>query len=399
MNPMTFLQTDPASILTATLEKLSMATSLPEITRCIARAARALTGADGTTFVLRDGENCYYADEDAISALWKGRRFPLRGCISGWAMLHRQVVQIRDIYQDPRIPHDAYRPTFVKSLCMVPVRFEQPIAAIGSYWAQEHSPSHEDLRLLQTLANSCAVALENLDLRNKVERSDSGDIETPLHTLAHDLKNPLTNISLFAELIQLRSQAELGEDTRRYLNSIVKTCGNMAQQINRMLSLYQASGGDLRREPVNLTHLAREIMDHLRAQSAARQIDFVVDDDLTVQADPALMRLVLENLLGNAVKYTSKKPAAKIRLGHAPQDKLADKPGFFIEDNGAGFDPEQSHRLFQPLVRLHRSGDFPGTGLGLASVARVIQRHGGQIHAEGRPGDGAVFYFSLPGGH
>src|SRR5262249_32531599 len=112
--------------LVLAVQDLSLARHLPEIMAVVRRTARELTGADGATFVLRDGMRCHYADEDAIAPLWKGRRFPMSACISGWAMLERRPAVVPDIYQDPRIPHDAYRPTFVKSLVMVPIRTAAP---------------------------------------------------------------------------------------------------------------------------------------------------------------------------------------------------------------------------------------------------------------------------------
>ena len=143
---------------------LSMARGLDEIMAIVRTRVRALVGADGITFVLRDGDKCYYADEDAITPLWKGQRFPAETCISGWAMIHREVVTIEDIYADDRIPHAAYRPTFVKSLAMVPVRREDPVAAIGAYWARRHQPSPAEIAILQRIANSAAVAMTNVSL-------------------------------------------------------------------------------------------------------------------------------------------------------------------------------------------------------------------------------------------
>lgn len=148
--------------LVATIPKLAFARTLPEIQVIVRSAARRLAAADGATFVLRDGECCYYADEDAIAPLWKGRRFPLQACISGWSMQHRRHVAIADIYADARIPHDAYRPTFVKSLAMVPIRTADPLGAIGVYWAAFRLASEEELTLLQALADSTAVAVENV---------------------------------------------------------------------------------------------------------------------------------------------------------------------------------------------------------------------------------------------
>ncbi|MGV3576518.1 MAG: HD domain-containing phosphohydrolase [Devosia sp.] len=141
-----------------------MARGIGEIMDVVRLRARQLVGADGITFVLRDGDKCFYADEDAIAPLWKGQRFPMSSCISGWAMMNRQNVVIEDITLDDRIPQDAYRQTFVKSLAMVPVRMEDPVAAIGAYWAQKHVPSTEQMHFLRRIANSAAVAITNVGL-------------------------------------------------------------------------------------------------------------------------------------------------------------------------------------------------------------------------------------------
>lgn len=153
------------------MQRLSIARSVSEIQEIVRSAARRLTGADGSTFVLREGENCHYVDEDAISPLWKGQRFPMSGCISGWVMLNREPAVIEDIYADDRVPHDAYRPTFVKSLAMVPIRRLDPIGAIGNYWARRHRPTEQQMELLQALADSTAVALENLHAYQELEDS------------------------------------------------------------------------------------------------------------------------------------------------------------------------------------------------------------------------------------
>lgn len=145
--------------LVQVVQELSLARDVASVQRIVRHAARELTGADGATFVLRDGDECYYADEDAIEPLWKGQRFPMSACISGWSMLNARAVVIPDIYSDRRIPRDAYRPTFVKSLCMVPIRSADPIGAIGNYWAHEHVATDEEVRLLQALADTTAVAL------------------------------------------------------------------------------------------------------------------------------------------------------------------------------------------------------------------------------------------------
>lgn len=152
------------------VQELSMARDADRVAAIVRQAARGLTGADGATFVLRDGDCCFYRDEDAIAPLWKGQRFPMSQCISGWVMLNRRATVIPDIYEDPRIPHEAYRPTFVKSLVMVPIRAAEPMGAIGTYWAWPHRASDTQVELLQALADSTSIALENIQLYAELER-------------------------------------------------------------------------------------------------------------------------------------------------------------------------------------------------------------------------------------
>ena len=152
------------------IQELSLARSLPDIQRIVRSSARELTGCDGATFVLRENDSCYYADENAIAPLWKGSRFPIGSCISGWAMLNRDAAVIPDIYRDPRIPHALYRATFVKSLVIVPIRKLEPIGAIGNYWASPHHPSDQEVHLLQALADSTSIAMENVQVYSELER-------------------------------------------------------------------------------------------------------------------------------------------------------------------------------------------------------------------------------------
>jgi GAF domain-containing protein len=148
--------------LDLTIRRLSLCQNLDEVMAVIRTAARQMVGADGATFVLRDGDHVYYADEDAIRPLWKGRRFPMTACISGWSILHRVAVMIPDVYLDERIPHDAYGPTFVKSLVITPIGKEEPIGAIGCYWSVRYWATAEEMTTLQDLANATAVALHRL---------------------------------------------------------------------------------------------------------------------------------------------------------------------------------------------------------------------------------------------
>lgn len=151
------------------VQELSFARTLADIERTVARSARELTGCDGATIVLRDGDMCNYADENAISPLFKGSRFPMDSCIGGWAMVNRSAVVIQDVYDDARIPHAAYRPTFIKSLVMVPIRSIDPVGAIGNYWAEEREPSVREVALLQALADATSIAMENVHVYAELE--------------------------------------------------------------------------------------------------------------------------------------------------------------------------------------------------------------------------------------
>ena len=157
--PLFNAESGEADALTAVIRRLSCAHTLAEVMAITTHAARALLDADGVTFVLREGSLCHYADEDAVGPLWKGKKFPIDSCISGWVMEHGEAAVIPDIEIDERIPQDAYRPTFVRSLAMVSIRQEEPIGAMGAYWAKKHDATPEDVERLQTIANAAALAV------------------------------------------------------------------------------------------------------------------------------------------------------------------------------------------------------------------------------------------------
>jgi diguanylate cyclase (GGDEF)-like protein len=187
--------------LVKAVQELSLARDLPTIQRIVRTTARELTGADGATFVLRDNDQCHYADEDAIAPLWKGKRFPMSICISGWVMLNHRSTVIPDIYADPRIPADAYRPTFVRSLAMVPIRTLAPIGAIGNYWAQPYRPDEREVALLQALADTTAVAMENVRVWSELEQRVR-DRTAELEHANHEIRR----ISLMDELTGLNNR-------------------------------------------------------------------------------------------------------------------------------------------------------------------------------------------------
>jgi two-component sensor histidine kinase len=195
---------DPLFTLVEAIEDLSLARTVEQVAAVVRSAARRITGADGVCFILRDGGQCWYLDEDAIGPLWKGLRFPMSACISGWAMLNGKTAVIPDIYLDPRIPHDAYRPTFVKSLVMTPVRPRDPVAAIGAYWSTARQPTQDEVAKLQIMARATATALENalmyVSLTETLERR-----QFLLRELDHRCKNTLAAVQSIADQTLRRS--------------------------------------------------------------------------------------------------------------------------------------------------------------------------------------------------
>lgn len=388
--------------LVTAVQELSLARTLPAIQEVVRHAAREMADADGATFVLRDGDKCHYADEDAISPLWKGQRFPMSACISGWAMLHAQPAVIPDIYVDPRIPADAYRPTFVKSLVMVPIRIQAPIGAIGVYWARERQASAEEVGLLQALANTTAVAMENVQVYAELEQRVAGrtqqleavnrELEAFSYSVSHDLRAPLRTIRGFLGLFLKEIGEVKGEKARHYLETIDRGADRMSQLIDDLLQLSRVARQEVRRRRVDLTAMVRGILARLETEQTTRQVAIVVAETPPAACDAGLFAVVLENLLSNAWKYTGRTEGAGIEFGSEPTADGA--TAYFVRDNGVGFDPRHAERLFSPFQRLHAEAEFPGTGVGLAIAQRVVHRHGGHIWATSEVGRGATFFFT-----
>jgi len=152
--------------LAAFTARLARAPTTADIIETVRAGARRLIGSDGIAFVMRDGDHCHYVEEDAVGPLWKGKRFPMATCISGWSMLHRQTVVISNIFQDQRIPHDLYRLTFVRSLIMAPIRRDDPVGALGAYWREQREASHAEVEAVEALADAAGAALTALARRS-----------------------------------------------------------------------------------------------------------------------------------------------------------------------------------------------------------------------------------------
>lgn len=212
------------------------------------------------------------------------------------------------------------------------------------------------------------------------------------YTVSHDLRAPLRVVEGFARILKEDYGARLDRVGNDHLDRVMSAAARMNSMIDALLSLSQLSTRPLARQPVNLSQLAGYVTEELRRSAPQREVVLEIEPDLVVQGDPTLLRMVLENLLGNAWKYSGKVERAEIRFGSAQQDG---RRVYVVSDNGAGFDMRFAERLFGVFQRLHSASDFQGTGVGLALVRRIVRRHGGDIWAESAVGEGARFYFTL----
>ena len=220
------------------------------------------------------------------------------------------------------------------------------------------------------------------------------ELEAFTYSVSHDLRAPLRHLDGFSQILLQDYADRLDERGQRYLNFLREGSQRMEQLVNALLALSRLSRAEMQPETVDLSELARSILADLRREQPERLAEFTVEPDLAARGDPRLLRSVLENLLGNAWKFTSKRPLARIELGVTRQNG---QTVFFVRDNGAGFDQRHADKLFVPFQRLHSADEFPGVGVGLATVQRIVHRHGGLVWAEGEVDKGATFYFTLGG--
>ena len=397
--------------LLTVVRDLSFARELPRVAEIVRSAARSLTQADGVTFILRDGDLCHYYDEDAIAPLWKGRRFPMGSCISGWVMLNRRPVVIPDIFNDSRIPQDLYRPTFVRSLAAVPVRREKPIAAIGAYWATSHTASAEELDTLQALADAAALALENVqlygDLQGALERERSARQAAEeanrlkdefLAVVSHELRTPLNVIQGW--LWQLEQPTATDEHRQRAIEVLKRNTGLQIRLVEDLLDTSRAMAGKMRLQPrdVCISEMCERVADHARPSAASRGIAIetvVADPTLVVHGDPDRLHQVISNLLNNAIKFTE--AGGRIRVEVAPSGE--GRVGITVADTGVGIAPEFLPHVFEQFRQADSSSArrHGGLGLGLTLVRQLVQLHGGTVRAEsaGR-GHGTTMVVELP---
>jgi PAS domain S-box-containing protein len=278
----------------------------------------------------------------------------------------------------------------------------------GSSVATEGAALHDAFHIFAARAQAEILRMRHerqvLGFQDVLERrvtERTGELQRAIHELesfsysvSHDLRAPLRAITGYTSLVHETAEDRLTPDENRMLDRVVANVNRMDELVNALLSLSRVSRQSLLRRSVDLSAMARDIGEDLAGRGHAHAPELAVEPGLTAHADAELLRIVLENLLGNAWKFTANTKRPRIEVGLA-KDTIRGE-AFFVRDNGAGFDPQFHERLFKPFNRLHAANEFPGTGIGLATVLRIVERHGGHAWAESRPGLGATFYFNLP---
>jgi light-regulated signal transduction histidine kinase (bacteriophytochrome) len=220
------------------------------------------------------------------------------------------------------------------------------------------------------------------------------ELESFSYSVSHDLRAPLRALDGFSRMLLDDYGDKLDDDAHHYLERIRQGAQQMATLINGLLELSRLNRSEIERRPIDLSALAGAVIDDLRETEPQRRVDVVIADGLVASADPGLSRTLLANLIGNAWKFTAKQATARIEVGVAEADG---EPAYFVRDDGAGFDMAYAGKLFGAFQRLHGPDEFEGTGIGLATVQRIVRRHGGRVWAEAAVDKGATIFFTLPG--
>jgi len=263
----------------------------------------------------------------------------------------------------------------------------------GSYrwflWNAAPLPEEELIYAVGRDITDRKLAEKALAEREAALEAANRELEAFSYSVSHDLRAPLRAIEGFSALLAEQCGTQLEATGQRYLERIRSATRHMGRLIDDLLNLSRVTRTELHRRKVDLSRLASEVVAELRAREPQRQRTVLIQEHMTAQGDPHLLRIVLENLLNNAFKFTARQGEPRVEVG------MQHGPVFFVRDNGVGFDPAHADKLFGVFQRLHRAEEFPGTGIGLATIQRIIQRHGGRVWAEGAVGQGATFYFTL----
>jgi PAS domain S-box-containing protein len=271
-------------------------------------------------------------------------------------------------------------------------RFEITGEYTNAWYRMTAFPSEEGIAVIGTDITESKKADERIKRANAELEASNKELEAFSYSVSHDLRAPLRSMEGFSSALVEDYADKLDDQGKQYLRYVKESSDLMARLIDDLLKLSRVTRSEMNYDRVNLSELAREITDGLKREAPERRAETVITPDVMVNGDHTLLRAVLENLIGNAWKFSGKVDSPRIEFGVIERNG---KQACFVRDNGTGFDMTYADRLFKPFQRLHKASDFAGTGIGLATVQRIIRRHGGEVWAESKIGEGATFYFTL----
>lgn len=386
---------------------------LPEVLQLVADKARALIGAETLMIPMLDLQRATYtyaaaSGKNADEIV--GAIFPITMGMCGWILSNKRPLlygQSDKFSFNPKAPWEIGRP----SALMMPLYAGDQITGGISGTGKEGGASFtvRDMELLKLISAQVGIAIENARLFEEVQSLVSSleskvqertlalqvanqELEAFAYSVSHDLRAPLRSIDGFSLALLEDYSAQLDAEGKDYLERLRANARRMGQMIDAMLTLSRVSRAEMNYTRIDFSVLAQELVNKLGENEPDRSIEIEIEPGMTARGDPGLIDALLTNLLSNAWKYTSKVDRSTIRLFRTVREG---KPCFCISDNGAGFDMARIAKLFQPFQRLHTAQEFEGTGVGLATVQRIINRHGGWICAEATVGKGAAFFFTL----
>jgi len=376
---------------------------------------RELTGADGAGIGFIDGEDLVY--RAATGLLPRGFRMPRDDGLTGICLRTGQAVLVPDVSADPRVHRQLAAALSVGSAILVPLPHGDRQAGVLLVNAARPGAFRAvDMQTLQLLAGQVGAVMsraaafqaqqhlliERAERNRVLERevaqrtaqlqTSNQELEAFAYSVSHDLRAPLRAIDGFSKVLQDRYGGALDVAARGYLERVRAASQKMSRLIDDLLQISRVTRQEMRISQVDLTALAASIATGLHESDPARAVEWVIEERLTARCDEVLLRVALENLLANAWKFTSKNQTARIEVGATHNNGTTI---YHVRDDGAGFDMKYAGKMFAAFQRLHAASEFEGTGVGLATVQRIIHRHGGDIQAEGRPGEGATFCFTL----